>query len=146
MLNRHKTGTPIELTNCSIDLQTPHNEGAKILVTQKDQKEDRVTAPKNGMRAIHPGEILKKDFLDPLELPVCIFAKHICVSAVFVHNLLEGSRDVDVRMAFRLSRALGTTVEFWLNLQNSFNIRTLEVNNPGFADHIKPINKETQDA
>lgn len=143
MLNRRETGTPIELTNCSIDLQTPHNEGAKILVVQK---EDRVTAPKNGMRAIHPGEILKEDFLDPLELPVCIFAKHIGVSAVFVHNILEGSRDVDVRMAFRLSRALGTTVEFWLNLQNSFNIRTLEVNNPGFADHIKPINKEAQDA
>ena len=50
MLNRRETGTPIELTNCSIDLQTPHNEGAKILVTQKDQKEDLVTLVKKIVR------------------------------------------------------------------------------------------------
>lgn len=95
--------------------------------------------PKNGMRAIPPGEILKEDFLDPLGITPVAFAEHLHVVPFVVDGILDGTGKIEAFTAMLFARALGTTVEFWLNLQNTFDIRSIEISNPGFPSFVQPI-------
>jgi antitoxin HigA-1 len=67
----------------------------------------------------HPGEILREHIGD---LPVGKFARHLGVSRVTLSRLLNGSSGVSADMALRLSEALGTSPELWLNLQSQFDL------------------------
>lgn len=85
-----------------------------------------MTAPKNGMRPIHPGEVLREEFLAPLDMSANAFAQAIGVPANRVSAIVAGERSITADTALRLACALGTTPEFWLNLQQAFELRTAE--------------------
>ena len=70
----------------------------------------------------HPGEILLDDFLEPLGLNQREFADHVGMSVPWVNALVRGRRNVTVETAFRLAHALGTTAEYWLNMQQSWDL------------------------
>jgi antitoxin HigA-1 len=70
----------------------------------------------------HPGKILLEEFLEPLGMSQTAFAKHIGVTAQRVNQLVNAKRAVSADTAWRLSAALGTTPEFWLNLQMSHDL------------------------
>jgi addiction module HigA family antidote len=72
---------------------------------------------------IHPGEILKEDVLEPLGLSVNQLAKSLAVDAARLNEIVRGRRGITADTALRLSRYLGTTAEFWLNLQKSYELR-----------------------
>jgi len=78
------------------------------------------------MRPIHPGEILLEEFLKPLDMSANALAQAIGVPANRVSAIVAGERSITADTALRLSRALGTTPEFWLNLQQAFELRTAE--------------------
>jgi addiction module HigA family antidote len=82
--------------------------------------------PKNGMRPIHPGEILSEEFLKPLDLSARKLAAAIEVPPNRVSAIVPGDRDVTADTALRLARALDTTPEFWLNLQQTHDLRIAE--------------------
>ena len=82
---------------------------------------------RNGMRPVHPGEILR-DELDALEMSAKAFAAALDVPGNRITAILNGQRGVSADTALRLSRYLGTTAEFWLNLQKTFELRTAEIN------------------
>ena len=65
----------------------------------------------------HPGSILLEDFLRPLGVTQVDFAAHIGVSLQRVNELVRGKRGVTPETAWLLAQALGTTPEFWTNLQ-----------------------------
>jgi len=65
----------------------------------------------------HPGEILLEEFLKPLELTQVALARHLGVPVQRVNELVRGKRGVTPQTAWLLSQALGTTPEFWMNLQ-----------------------------
>lgn len=65
----------------------------------------------------HPGEVLLEEFLAPLELSQKALAEHIGVPLQRVNEIVKGRRGVSPETAWLLSRALGTTPEFWMNLQ-----------------------------
>jgi addiction module HigA family antidote len=82
--------------------------------------------PKNGMRPIHPGEILDEEFLKPLDMSSRKLADLIGVPHNRISAIVKGDRDVTADTALRLGRAFDTTPQFWLNLQQAHDLRTAE--------------------
>jgi addiction module HigA family antidote len=66
----------------------------------------------------HPGEILREEFLAPLGISQVAFASHIGVPLQRVNEIVRGRRGVTSETAWLFAQALGTTPEFWLNLQS----------------------------
>ena len=83
---------------------------------------------KNGMRPIHPGEILREEYLRPLGLSANKLSKLIRVPANRVTSIVNGSRNITADTALRLGLVLGTTPQFWLNLQQTYELRVEETN------------------
>lgn len=73
---------------------------------------------------IHPGEILDKEFLEPLGVSAAKLARAIHVPTNRVTRLINGQAGITPDTALRLARALRTTPEFWLNLQLRFDLDT----------------------
>jgi addiction module HigA family antidote len=73
-------------------------------------------------RPIHPGEILREEFLPEYGLTVTTMAEAIGVSRQSMNELLRERRAVSPEMALRLGRLFGTTPEFWLNLQRNVDL------------------------
>ena len=84
--------------------------------------------------ATHPGVILLKEFLEPLELTQKALATHVGVPVQRVNEIVRGKRGVTPETAWLLSEALRTTPEFWLNLQS---IHELSANRPNH--HVEPL-------
>lgn len=97
--------------------------------------------PKNRMRPIHPGEVLREEFLVPLDMSANRLAHAIDVPANRITELVAERRSVTADTALRLARALETTPEFWLNLQQAFELRTAERESGPAIEAIKPLRR-----
>jgi addiction module HigA family antidote len=75
---------------------------------------------------IHPGEILKLDFLDALQISQYRLAKAMQVPPRRINEIVQGKRSITADTALRLSKALGTTAAFWMNLQSRYDLETAE--------------------
>jgi len=84
-------------------------------------EEGKKMLPENRV-ATHPGEILKEDFLDPAGITQVAFAQHIGVPLQRVNEIIRGKRGITPDTAWLFSLALGTTPQFWMNLQNAFEL------------------------
>ena len=84
--------------------------------------------------ATHPAVILRKEFLEPLELTQKALATHVGIPVQRVNEIVRGKRGVTPETAWLLSEALRTTPEFWLNLQSAHE---LSANRPD--RHIEPL-------
>ena len=83
-------------------------------------------AIKNKMRPIHPGEILREEFLAPLGFSAHALAMELKVPAPRINDIVRERRSVTPDTALRLSRYFGTTAQFWLNLQTSYDLKIAE--------------------
>lgn len=79
----------------------------------------------NAMRPVHPGEVLREE-LEVLEMSANSLAAALSVPGNRITAILNGQRGITADTALRLSRYLGTTAEFWLNLQKSYELRLAE--------------------
>jgi len=70
----------------------------------------------------HPGEILKEEFLEPLGVTQAAFAKHLEIPVQRINEIIKGKRRVTPETAWLFSQALGTTPQFWMNLQNAYDL------------------------
>lgn len=77
---------------------------------------------KKGMPPVHPGNILKEMYLDPLGITVTDFAENIEVARRTVSLLINEHSGISAEMALRLSKALGTTPEMWLDMQQKYDL------------------------
>lgn len=75
-----------------------------------------------GMPPAHPGEVLKGLYLDPMNKKITHAAEDLGVSRRTLSMLVNGHLGVSAEMALRLGKALGTTPELWLNIQQSFDL------------------------
>ena len=82
---------------------------------------------KNGMRPIHPGEILREEFLVPLNMSAHALAMALHVPAPRINDIVREKRAISPETALRLARYFGTTAAFWMNLQTAFELRTVEI-------------------
>jgi addiction module HigA family antidote len=70
----------------------------------------------------HPGEVLEEEFLRPLGITIAAFARHLGVPAQRIYEVVHGQRRVGPETAWLLAQALGTTPEFWLDLQSVYDL------------------------
>ena len=92
---------------------------------------------------IHPGEILKLDFLDPLGITPYRLAKDIGVPQTRISQIIRGKRPITLDTAIRLGRYFNITPQFWLNLQTHYNIEELRLGNMVDYEQIRPFSKQT---
>ena len=72
----------------------------------------------------HPGEILLSEFLNPMKISQVRLAHHIGVPIQRVNEVVRGKRGITPETAWLFSRACGTTTEFWINLQATYDLAT----------------------
>ncbi|MBK1642952.1 addiction module antidote protein, HigA family [Chromatium okenii] len=83
-------------------------------------------SPTNGLRPVHPGEILREDFLTPLGMSVNALAQALRVPATRLHEIVKERRAVTPDTALRLARYFGGDAQSWLNLQTSYDLKLAE--------------------
>ncbi|MDX8389461.1 MAG: HigA family addiction module antitoxin [Mariprofundaceae bacterium] len=94
----------------------------------------------NGLRPIHPGEILRDEFLAPLEMSAHALSIHLRVPAPRINDLVRERRGVSVDTALRLARYFNNTPKFWLNLQTVCDVKVAKANKAAEIEHsITPI-------
>jgi len=74
------------------------------------------------MVPVHPGEILMKEFLEPMGITQYRLAKNINVPARRINEIVHGKRAITANTALRLSRFFGTSEQFWMNLQMRYDM------------------------
>lgn len=95
---------------------------------------------KNNMRPIHPGEILREEFLEPLGMSANALSMALRVPAPRINEVVRERRGVSTDTALRLARFFSTTPQFWLNLQTSFDLKQTELEIGKKIEHeIHPI-------
>ena len=92
---------------------------------------------------IHPGEILRIEFLDPLGVSQNRLAREIGVPPRRINQIVHGKRSITADTAIRLSKFFGTTAQFWLNLQSRYELDCIiyaeRTEKTGRFDFIKKI-------
>jgi addiction module HigA family antidote len=73
-------------------------------------------------KPVHPGEVLKEMYLEPLKLTVTDAAESLGITRKTLSELINGRSGISTSMALRLSKAFGTTPELWLNMQQNYNL------------------------
>jgi antitoxin HigA-1 len=84
---------------------------------------------KSGMRPIHPGEVLREDFLKPLGMSANSLAKALNVPAPRINDVVRERRGISADTAMRLARYFGGDARSWLNLQAAYDLRVAEIAN-----------------
>lgn len=85
---------------------------------------------------IHPGEILRLEFLEPLEITPCRLSKDIGVAQTRIGEILSEKRSITADTALRLSKYFGNSAQFWMNLQSQYDLRQAKEENSEIYEHI----------
>ena len=94
------------------------------------------------MRAIHPVEILREEFLVPLGMRANALAMALHVPAPRINNIVRERRAVTPDTALRLARYVDTTAQFWLNLQSTFDLKQAASENAEqIAEEVRPLQR-----
>lgn len=95
---------------------------------------------KNGMRPVHPGEILLEDYIKPMGVSVRAVAIALHVPYSRLSEITKGARGVTADTALRLERYFGSEAQGWLNLQTAYELRVAETSvGKTIAREIKPL-------
>ena len=90
------------------------------------------------LKNVHPGEILKLDFLDAMNISATALAKAIAVDQARISQLIKGTRSVSADTALRLGRFFNVSPEFWLNIQARYDLEEEKGKNTKYKQ-IKPL-------
>ena len=95
---------------------------------------------KNGMRPVHPGEVLLEDYIKPMGVSVRAVAMALHVPYSRLSEITKGQRGVSADTALRLERYFGSEAKGWLNLQAAYELRVAEIENgKAIVKEIQPI-------
>lgn len=90
--------------------------------------------------AVHPGEILKTEFMEPLGVSGYALAKALNFPGIY--EVVRGERAISADTAVRLGKYFGLPAQFWLNLQNDYDLRIAEGNGAGKGIQSRPVHRE----
>ncbi len=88
---------------------------------------------------IHPGEVLEEEFLVPLHLSAYRLAKETKMPQTRISEILKGKRGISAETALKLAKFLGTTPQFWLGLQNDYDLEESQKSILRDLDDIHPM-------
>jgi len=91
------------------------------------------------MRPIHPGEILREEYLTPLEMSANALAIALRVSAPKINDIVREKRGITPDTALRLSRFFGGDAQSWLNLQNAYELKIAQEKIADDLNSITPM-------
>lgn len=91
----------------------------------------------NRLANIHPGEVLREEFLIPLEISAYKLSKDIDIPQTRISQILKGKRRITADTALRFASYFGTTAQFWLGIQNDFDIEKEKENKKDILLRIK---------
>lgn len=95
---------------------------------------------KNGMRPIHPGEILRKEYLAPLGMSVNALSTMLHVPATRMNEIVRERRGITPDTALRLAAFFGGDATSWLNLQQAYDLKVTEVKvAKRIAEEVQPL-------
>ena len=97
-----------------------------------------MNTPQNGMRPIHPGEILREEFLMPLGLSAHALAMALHVPAPRINDIVRERRAITADTATRLARYFDMSAEFWMGLQADYEMARARANLVDALAAIKP--------
>ena len=86
----------------------------------------RIAAPQNGMRPVHPGEVLREDYLKPLGMSANALSVALQVPASRINDIVLERRGVTVDTALRLVRYFGGDAQSWMNLQTAYEVKVAQ--------------------
>jgi antitoxin HigA-1 len=86
---------------------------------------------------MHPGEVMKKLYLDPLNMGAIAFARHLDVPRTRIEGLIKGTTGITPDTALRLARAFNTTPTYWVNLQTNYDM--VQAAKEIDISHIEPL-------
>ncbi|MGN6493985.1 MAG: HigA family addiction module antitoxin [Agriterribacter sp.] len=89
------------------------------------------------LKNIHPGEILKLEFLKPLHITAYRLSKDTGIPQTRISEIIKGNRKITAVTALRLSRYFGNTAKFWLGLQNDFDLEEAQASQEKYLTDIK---------
>ena len=90
---------------------------------------------------VHPGEVLREEFLSPLGLSAGAVARAIAVPRTRIERLMKEEVDLSPDTALRLARFLGTSAEFWMAIQSRYALESASDAISDDLDRIEPIRK-----
>ena len=93
----------------------------------------------NNMRPIHPGEIIKEEYLEPLNMSANALAIALRVPAPRINDVIRQKRGISIDTALRLARFFNTTPQFWMNLQVSYDLKMAKQNVAKIENEIIPL-------
>ena len=88
---------------------------------------------------IHPGEILREEFLKPMKMSAYALAKRLHVPPPRINDIVLERRGITADTALRLSRFFGTTEQFWLNLQDAYDLTRVKAELARELEQIEPL-------
>ena len=95
---------------------------------------------KNRMRPVHPGEILREDYLKPLSMSARALAHALRVPPPRINDIIRERRGITADTAMRLARHFGGDAKSWLNLQAAYDLRVAEIKNAKRIEReIRPL-------
>lgn len=94
------------------------------------------------LKNIHPGEILKEEFLVPLEISAYRLSKETFIPQTRISEIIKGNRRITADTALRFSKYFGTTAKFWLGLQDDYDIEEEKIAKKDELDTIQPMNTD----
>ena len=89
--------------------------------------------------SIHPGEILREEFLKPMKRSAYEVAKRLHVPAPRINDIVLEKRGITTDTAVRLSRLFRTTEQFWLNLQDAYEVSRVKAERGKELERIEPL-------
>ena len=98
---------------------------------------------KNGMRPIHPGEILREEYMVPMGLSANALAHALGVTPARINDIARGRRGITADTALRLARYFGTDAQSWINLQTAYDLRVAELEAGKTIDRVVKPRHET---
>lgn len=91
------------------------------------------------LKNIHPGEILKEEFLEPLHITAYRLSKNLNVPQTRISEIIKGNRRITADTALRLSKYFGNSAKFWLGVQNDYDIEVEKENKENALKKIRPL-------
>src|SRR3954453_5332314 len=93
------------------------------------------------LKPMHPGEVLQEEFLNPLSMSAGALAKACGFPPTRIERIADEQTGITADTALRLAKALGTTAQLWLNLQNDYDIQIAKRELGKALDRIETVNK-----
>lgn len=97
-----------------------------------------ITATINGLPPIHPGYYLR-EILEELEMSQAAFAQAIGVSPMRISHVVREQRPVTAELALRFGRAFGQSAQYWINLQNAYDLKIAERGLKGSLNKVRRL-------